>query len=78
MEKFAIGLAVGGICGALLAANNYKMRTLVKKTQQEMQKKLDTMLDEKICALENGAATPQAYPDEESEEKEAREKKKRK
>ena len=52
MEKFAIGLMVGGIVGAVLTANNYKMRTLVKKSQQEVQNKLDKLLDEKIACME--------------------------
>ena len=55
MEKFAIGLVVGGLAGAVLATNNYKMRTLVRKGQEEVQAKLDAMMDEKICAMENGA-----------------------
>ncbi|MBR2330447.1 MAG: hypothetical protein IKA40_04295 [Clostridia bacterium] len=76
MEKFAIGLLVGGAIGAVLTANNYKMRTLVRKAQQDMQNKLDTMMDERICAMENGAATPQSYPDEENDDK--RDKKRRK
>ena len=52
MEKFTIGLIIGGIGGALLTANNYKMRTLVKKGQEEMQKKLDDLMDEKIQEME--------------------------
>ena len=48
MEKFAIGLVIGGLGGALLAANNYKMRTLIKKGQEEVQLKLDKMMDDKI------------------------------
>ena len=52
MEKFAIGLVIGGIGGALLAANNYKMRTLIKKSQEEVQAKLDRLMDEKIEAME--------------------------
>ena len=52
MEKFIIGVAVGGICGALLIANNYKMRALVKKGQEEVQQKLDTLIDEKLNAME--------------------------
>ena len=52
MEKFAIGLAIGGLAGALLTANNYKMRTLVRKGQEEVQAKLDKLMDEKIEALE--------------------------
>lgn len=52
MEKFTIGLVVGGMIGALCVANNYKMRTLVKKGQQEVQEKIDEMLDEKLRCFE--------------------------
>ena len=55
MEKFAIGLIIGSLGGALLAANNYKMRTLVKKGQEEVQAKFDQLMDEKIEAMEKGA-----------------------
>ena len=48
MEKFAIGMLLGVVGGALLVSNNYKMRTLVRKGQQEVQAKFDQMLDEKI------------------------------
>ena len=54
MEKFAIGLLVGGIAGALITANNYKMRMLVKKGQEEVQAKLDQFMDEKIDYLQKG------------------------
>lgn len=54
MEKFAIGLVIGGIGGALLAANNYKMRTLIKKGQEEVKIKLDQLMDEKIKMMEEG------------------------
>ena len=33
MEKFLIGLAVGMVGGALIVANNYKARQLVRKGQ---------------------------------------------
>ena len=52
MEKFAIGLLLGGIGGALLVANNYKMRTLVKKGQDEVMTKVDEFMDEKIQSME--------------------------
>ncbi len=52
MEKFAIGMILGGIGGALLVANNYKMRTLVKKSQEEVQTKLNELLDEKIKQMD--------------------------
>ena len=55
MEKFIFGVALGGLAGALLTANNYKMRTIVKKSQEEVQSKLDKLMDEKIEALEKGA-----------------------
>ncbi len=54
MEKFAIGIIIGGLAGALLTANNYKMRTLVKKGQAEVQAKLDQMMDDKIEKMEEG------------------------
>ena len=54
MEKFAIGLVIGGIGGALLVANNYKMRTLIKKGQEEVQTKLDKLMDEKIEQMGDG------------------------
>jgi hypothetical protein len=55
MEKFAIGVLLGMVGGAVLTANNYKMRTLVKKSQQEVQAKLDKLMDDKIQDLEEGA-----------------------
>ena len=45
MEKFAIGMIFGGLLGAVLCANNYKMRTFVKKGQEEVQTKLNQMMD---------------------------------
>ena len=53
MEKFAIGLVIGGLGGALLVANNYKMRTLIKKGQEEVQMKLDKLMEEKIDEMSN-------------------------
>jgi hypothetical protein len=68
MEKFAIGMLLGGLGGALLVANNYKMRTLVKKSQMEVQNKLNELMDEKLKKMEQ----------EETEEQEEQEKEKRK
>ena len=53
MEKFAVGLVIGGLGGALLVANNYKMRTLIKKGQSEVQAKLDKLMDEKIDEIDD-------------------------
>ncbi len=52
MEKFVAGLLLGGVCGALLTANNYKMRMLVRKGQEEVQSKLDELMDEKLRMFE--------------------------
>lgn len=55
MEKFVFGVALGMLGGALLVTNNYKMRMLVKKSQEEVQTKLNDMLDEKVQAMEEKA-----------------------
>ena len=55
MEKFITGAALGMLAGALLTANNYKMRTLVRKGQEEVTSKLDQILDEKIEMLDKSA-----------------------
>lgn len=69
MEKFAIGVVLGMVGGALLTANNYKMRTLVKKGQEEVQAKLDELMDEKLKEFETDEKT--AAP-ESAEEKTAK------
>lgn len=74
MEKFAIGLMLGALGGALLTANNYKMRTLVKKSQQEVQNKFDKLVDEKLEMMEEDA--PSAQTEEPKEEKSKKNKKK--
>ncbi|MBE5745576.1 MAG: hypothetical protein E7355_05545 [Clostridiales bacterium] len=52
MEKFAIGFVMGSVIGALLVANNQKMRALVKKAQDEAQEKIDAFMEEKIQTME--------------------------
>lgn len=47
MEKFVLGVALGAGVGALLVANNGKTRKFIKKSQEELQAKLDQFLDEK-------------------------------
>ena len=68
MEKFAVGVIVGMLGGALLVANNYKMRTLVKKGQAEIGAKLDKLMDEKIEQLEKGAKNVKEKVEEKAEE----------
>lgn len=51
MEKmFCIGLALGMVGGALIVANSYKARSLVKKSQAEVMDKVNEMMDEKLKA----------------------------
>jgi hypothetical protein len=51
MEKtFCLGLLIGALGGALLVANNYKARSLVKKSQTELMQKVNEMMDEKLNA----------------------------
>ena len=57
MEKFVIGVALGALCGAVLVANNYKMRALVKKSQEELSEKLDQMLDGKLEEMDKQVQT---------------------
>lgn len=49
MEKlFCLGLLFGAVGGALIVANSYKARSLVKKSQAELVQKMDEMMDEKL------------------------------
>lgn len=49
MEKmFCLGLALGMVGGALIVANSYKARSLVKKSQAELLQKVDEMMDERL------------------------------
>ena len=51
MEKmFCLGLMFGMVGGALIVANSYKARTLVKKSQSEVMEKVNEMMDEKLQA----------------------------
>ena len=67
MEKFAIGLLLGAVGGAMLAANNCKMRALVGKGQEEVKQRLDEMMDEKLKALEEGGSLFAASGDKKPE-----------
>ena len=58
MEKFAIGLFMGSVIGAVCVANNYKIRTLVKKGQKEMQDKIDQIMDKAIDAEDEEPQEP--------------------
>lgn len=48
MEKFILGLAMGAIGGAVVVANNCKLRNLVKKNQEDLMKKCEKYIDAKL------------------------------
>jgi len=53
MEKmFCLGLVFGALGGALLVANNCKMRMLVKKSQTEFMDKVNEAVDERLNAMQ--------------------------
>ena len=50
MEKmFCLGLVFGAVGGALIVANSYKARSLVKKSQEEVMERVNEMMDEKLA-----------------------------
>ena len=53
MEKmFCLGLALGALGGALVVANSCKMRSLVKKSQEDFLEKAEDLVDERLSCLE--------------------------
>lgn len=65
MEKFIIGLAVGMAAGAVIVANNCKLRNLVKKNQEDLMEKAENYIDTKLEQLEkNGKCKKSEKPAE--------------
>ena len=52
MEKFILGAALGMAGGALLVANNCKLRNLVKKNQDDLLQKAEQYIDSKLEKME--------------------------
>ena len=52
MEKFILGVALGMAGGALMVANNCKLRNIVKKNQDDLMKKAEKLIDTKLEKLE--------------------------
>lgn len=70
MEKlFCLGVALGMVGGALLVANSYKFRSLVKKSQAEIMQKVDEMMDERLKACDNGESGDKEKPEKKSAKK---------
>ncbi len=52
MEKFMLGVALGMAGGALIVANNCKLRNLVKKNQDDLLAKAEQYIDSKLEKME--------------------------
>ena len=52
MDKFIFGLALGMAGGALIVANNCKLRNLVKKNQEDVVQKMENYIDNKLEELD--------------------------
>lgn len=48
MDKFILGLALGMAGGAIIVANNCKLRNLVKKNQEDVMQKVEQYIDTKL------------------------------
>jgi len=59
VEKFILGVALGMAGGALIVANNCKLRNLVKKNQDDLMQKAEQYIDSKLEKMECGSQ-PQA------------------
>lgn len=63
MEKmFCLGLVFGMVGGALIVANSYKARSLVKKSQAELLEKVDAMMDERLKEMSGKEAPSEKKP----------------
>ena len=52
MEKFILGAVLGMAGGALIVANNCKLRNLVKKNQDDLLQKAEQYIDNKLEKME--------------------------
>ena len=64
MEKLILGLALGMAGGALIVANNCKVRALVKKNGDEIMQKVEKYIDGKLEKM-NGSPSDDADEGEE-------------
>ena len=45
-------MVLGAVAGALIVTNSYKVRSLVKKSQEEVMDKVNAMIDERLEGFE--------------------------
>lgn len=55
VEKFILGAVLGMAGGALIVANNCKVRNLVKKNQEDLMQKAEQYIDSKLEKMEGGS-----------------------
>ena len=48
MKEFILGLALGMAGGAVIVANNCKLRQMIKKNQEELMQKAESYIDEQL------------------------------
>lgn len=56
MEKFILGAVIGMAGGALMVANNCKLRNLVKKNQEDLMQKAEQYIDSKLEKMEGNSS----------------------
>jgi hypothetical protein len=59
LEKFILGLAVGMAGGAIIVANNCKLRNLVKKNQDDILAKAEQYIDSKLENMQGSEESTQ-------------------
>ena len=60
VEKFILGAVIGMAGGALIVANNCKLRNLVKKNQDDLLKKAEQLIDSKLEKLDQATESMSA------------------
>ena len=61
MEKFILGAVLGMAGGALIVANNCKVRNLVKKNQEDLMQKAEQYIDSKLEKMEGPSLSAQIF-----------------
>lgn len=57
MEKFFLGLALGMAGGAVIVANNCKLRQAIKRSQEDLMQKAEDYIDQKMQDMSSSQGT---------------------
>ncbi len=61
MEKLVLGMLIGAVGGAVAVTNSYRMRSIIKKGQDEVLTMVNDAMDEKLAAMkQENKAQPKA------------------